>query len=532
MFIFNKSSNYFGHQGSHNWASSAVLARASNLSMESNFLVFTRQIFADGTSWYEPYNRFPPAGYALIKLATFPVADISAQIYIARVLMLSFFAATILLAYWSLRRLVEGDLVALTATLMTFSSLYFLFYNDMISTEISMGIFAVMLTFHAMILYVQEARFRQLIIKVVLALSIGWHVLGFIVPFVILGLAKEVICVWRDPSSRENNHTGVMALVRSSVSVCLTSKHLLVGAITLASVGITLAYNLGQEWVALSAFQDVHFSNLPSVEAMLRRTGVDSSLFYGTNLESPEVAWPNFLYEQILRIGYISVPLVIQGLIFENVHIFVYVSIVISVCLGRIRFANHRRLWLILILAGFCWSLPLRYSTAIHEYEAMFYIGIPLSFFTLLSIWCQKLFRRNLFWFVVLASLIVMVMSGMKINRVMREDIESADFHKAMISDLNTIRTITRGENVLVPVADSRAFQTDENPAYTELTGVQHGLDFYLSGSGIVFIDELKRLGDRIRYPKFTISRERVDGPSLLTPDNQLMFLYDLTDKS
>ena len=443
--------------------------------------------------------------------------------------MLSFFAATILLAYWSLRRLVEDDLVALTATLMTFSSLYFLVYNDMISTEIPMDIFAVMLTFHAMILYVQEARFRQLIIKVVLALSIGWHVLGFIVPFIVLGLAKEIICIWRDPSSRENNH---MALVRSSVSVCLTSKHLLVGAITLAYVGITLAYNLGQEWVALSAFQDVHFSNLPSVEAMFRRTGIDSSLFYGTNLESPEVAWPNFLYEQILRIGYISVPLVVQGIIFENVHIFVYVSIVLSVCLGRIRFANHRRLWLILILAGFCWSLPLRYSTAIHEYEAMFYIGIPLSFFALLSIWCQKLFRRNLFWFVVLASLIVMVMSGMKINRVTREDIESADFHKAMISDLNTIRTITRGENVLIPVADSRAFQTDENSAYTELTGVQHGLDFYLSGSGIVFIDELKRLGDRIRYPKFTISRERVDGPGLLTPDNQLMFLYDLTDKS
>ena len=447
--------------------------------------------------------------------------------------MFSFFAATVLLTYWSLRKLVENDLVALAATLMTFSSLFYLHFSSMISTEVTMDLFAVMLTFHAMILYIQEARFRQLIIKVVLALSIGWHVIGLIVPFIVLGLAKEIIYMWRDPlSGRLTIREGGLTLVRSSVSVCLTSKHLLVGVVTLVYVGIILAYNLGQEWVALSTFQDVSFSKLPSVQAIFRRTGVDSSLFFGTNLESFEVAWPEFLFGQIVRIGYISVPFVIQDLFFENIHIFVYVSIIISVCLGGIRFANHRRLWLILILAGFCWSLPLRYSTAFHEYEAMFYIGIPLCFYALLSVWCQKVIQKNFLWIVVLASLIVMVVSGIKINRVTREDIESVDFHKAMISDLNTIRTITRGENVLIPVADSRAFQTDENPAYTELTGVQHGLDFYLSGSGIVFIDELERLGDRIRYPKFTISRERDDGPGLLTPDNQLMFLYDLTDKN
>lgn len=453
--------------------------------------------------------------------------------------MFSFFAATVLLTYWSLRKLVENDLVALAATLMTFSSLYYLYYSSMISTDATMDLFAVMLTFHAMILYIQEARFRQLIIKVVLALSIGWHVIGLIVPFIVLGLAKEIICMWRDPlSGKLIIREGGMTLVRSFCFCCLTSKHLLVGAVTLVSVGIILAYNFGQEWLALSAFQDISFSQLPSVESMFRRTGVDPSLF---NVESLEVLWPDFLFGQIVRMGYISVPFVIQDFIFREVSIFVYVSIIISVCLGRIRLINHRRLWLILILAGFCWSLPMRYSTAFHEFEAMFYIGIPLCFYAWLSVWCQKLFGKNFLWIVVLASLIVVVMSGIKINRVTREDIEGVDFHKdvedvdfhkAMISDLNTIRTITRGENVLVPVVDSRDFQTGKNPAYKELTGVQHGLDFYLSGSGIVFINELERLGDRIRYPKFTISREREDGPGLLTPDNQLMFLYDLTDKS
>lgn len=531
LLIFNDNGDHFSRVGAHNWVSSAVLARANNFSIENNFLVFTRQIFTDGTPWYEPYNRFPPAGYALIKSVTLPFEDLSLQIYAARVLMLIFFAATILLTYWSLCRLTTNDLVALVATMMTFSSYYYLYYSDMISTEVSMDLFAVMLTFHAIILYVQEARFRQLIIKVILALSIGWHVLGLIGSFLLLGLAKEIICIG-EKLLATTSWTEAMVSVRSSTFRCFTSKHLLIGAVALGCVSTILAYNFSQEWLALTAFQDIAFLKLPSIRSMFIRTGLDPIYWSNPVLEST-LAWPNFLVEQIIRLGINSIPFVFYGISSESSPYFwlfaLYVGIVFGVCVCGIRFVINRRLWLILIFASFLWAMPMRYSTAFHEYEAIFYIGVPAFFFTLLSNLLSKIPNRIPLRLAVLTALIIMMISGAEVKK---GDIEDASFHRAMISDNELIRTITQGENVLIPVADSRAWQTSQNPLYTELTGVQHGLDFYLSGSGIIFIDELERFGDRVRYPKFTISRSRDDVPSLLTPDNQLMFLYGLTDKT
>ena len=47
----------------------------------------------------------------------------------------------------------------------------------MINPETVMDLFGVMLTFHGMVVFVQEDRFRQLLGKVCAALLLGWHVL-------------------------------------------------------------------------------------------------------------------------------------------------------------------------------------------------------------------------------------------------------------------------------------------------------------------------------------------------------------------
>ena len=50
-----------------------------------------------------------------------------------------------------------------------------------------MDLFGVMLTFHGMVVFVQEGRFRQLLVKTCVALLIGWHVYAFLLPFIALG---------------------------------------------------------------------------------------------------------------------------------------------------------------------------------------------------------------------------------------------------------------------------------------------------------------------------------------------------------
>ena len=66
-------------------------------------------------------------------------------------MFLLFFAGSTVLAYLSLRRLTASRWIALTASLLAFSSYYLLYYNDMVATENGLSLFGVLLTFHGMV---------------------------------------------------------------------------------------------------------------------------------------------------------------------------------------------------------------------------------------------------------------------------------------------------------------------------------------------------------------------------------------------
>ena len=195
VFIFGGDRGHFYRPHEHNGISSDHLRIAVNLSPEHGFQRFThRFIDDDGNVRYRPYNRFPIGGYLSMKLATLPFGENpSAQLYAARILMLLFFTAIAVMAYLSLCRLTSNRWIALTAILLGFSSYYLLYYNDMTANEGMIDLFGVMLTFHGMVVFVQEGRFRQLLVKTCVALLLGWHVLALLLSFVIFGLASEIL---------------------------------------------------------------------------------------------------------------------------------------------------------------------------------------------------------------------------------------------------------------------------------------------------------------------------------------------------
>ena len=137
VFVFGGDRGYFYRGFSHNWTSSHHLTVAVNLSPEHGFQRFDLRVMDDdGAVRYFPYNRFPIGGYLLMKAATLPSGgSLSVQLYAARILMLLFFAAAAVLAYLSLCRLTSTRWIALTATLLAFSSYYLLYYNDMTANE-------------------------------------------------------------------------------------------------------------------------------------------------------------------------------------------------------------------------------------------------------------------------------------------------------------------------------------------------------------------------------------------------------------
>ena len=197
LFLFGGDREYFYRGGWHDWNSSQTLAFAENLSLRHNLLIFLYQSrdAAGNRIGDQLYNRFPPGGFALIKLAIRPFGDTDfrAQIYAARLLMLLLFSAAAILAYQALARLAGSRWDALTATLLAFSSYYVLYYADKISNEVTIDLFAVMLVFHGMAIFVQEGRFRQLLVKSCVALLLGWHVYAFLLPFIIFGMAAELL---------------------------------------------------------------------------------------------------------------------------------------------------------------------------------------------------------------------------------------------------------------------------------------------------------------------------------------------------
>ena len=116
VFLFGNDRSHFYRGSTHDHMSSQSMALSANLSLNDHLLMFFRQTPGmNGTHGYEPYNRFPIGTYALIKLSLLPFSDsLAKQIYAARLLMLSFFAATAALSYYALCRIVSNRWIALT----------------------------------------------------------------------------------------------------------------------------------------------------------------------------------------------------------------------------------------------------------------------------------------------------------------------------------------------------------------------------------------------------------------------------------
>ena len=520
VFLFGNERGHFYRSGHHNNMTANYLALAANLSPDHNFLGFYWQTLdADGAPTYEVYNRFPIGGSLLIKLAIIPFDDnLSAQLYAARLLMLLFFTATAVLAYLSLARLTAHRWIALTATLLTFSSSYCLYYHDAVATASWPDLFGVWLVFHGMVLFVQEDRFRQLLVKTCLALLLGWSVYALLLPFVVLGLAGALVKAVRDGSILGVSSWGAPC-PRVTVSL-LRSRYVALGVVALLFGTAVLSVNFANEYVALNG--ETGLTELPSVRSMLMRTGQIEDPRWATQY----LAWPAVLKSQFYRIGGMSLPWSLSGDAFGDdgqgfrdraAHYNVFgllgvIGVVASgTCLIGLTFVRHKILWATLVLYGFCWGLPMRHFTAFHEFQSLFYIGLPLVFFSFVLLAIHRLSGHRLSVVVGLSvnALLVFVLSSFQMASVgyTAEDAEIQS-EKNVMSDLEVIRKMTAGKVV----------------ATTENIGVGLVMRYALTGTTLLFEPETSRFAD------FVISRCRYHDVALLTPENRRVFLYHKND--
>ena len=516
---------FYQYRHGHNWNSAKNMAIAENLSRAHNFLMFIRlQPGAGEAPGYEPYNRFPLGSYALIKLVISPFGDdLSAKLYAGRMLMLLMFAGAAALAYLSLRRIIASRRIALAATLLAFSSYYILYFSDMVSNEITMDLFAVLLVFHGMTVFMQEGRFGQLLAKTCLALLIGWHVYALLLPFIIFGLGGETIRVLRGGMSGN----GVLARIRVLAVALIRSRYLRLGLTALLFGLAVLGFGFANEYAALGG--GTPFRELPSVEAMIERTGQDAE--YRASL-AEFVDWGPFLIEQFRRIGRMALPyaVTVQTNSLHYTHppgpLSLRYEVVgmatVGACLLGLLFLRRRRMLLAtLVLAGLCWGIGMRLNTGLHHFESVFYIGIPLVLFTLILLGLRRWSRHLLPSVMAVIALPVFALSAYQMQQTEAQiRVPSLATNAAVTSDLLEIRRITEGKRVYVQVYELDPYVRD---AY-------HIIDYYLTGS-VIQLEErpISGCGPLCgQYFDFVISSDRNLYPdNLLTPSNREVFLFD-----
>lgn len=516
VFLFGHDRAYFYRDGLHNWNTAAYTTVAANLSLEHNLLLFGgRGLDADGNPVYWPYSRFPIGGYALLKLAIWPFGeDFSAQIYAGRIMFLAFFAGSATLAYLSLCRLTANQWIALTATLLAFSSFYLLYYNDMPATETGLSLFGVMLTFHGMVIFVQEGRFRQLLLKTCAALLLGWHVYALLLPFIIFGLVRDLR---KAPGGISPPHSTLSRLAKQigcRGRALLTSSYLRLGAAALVFGIAVLSFNLGNEYFALG--REVPPDKLPTVNSMRYRFGA-SAAFNARHAEYLE--WGRFMKNQFFRIGRATLPYMASP--FERPHRYrdreynydtgdymgvVVGALALGICLVGLIFARHKMLMATLALAGFCWALPMRHNTARHDFESVFYVGIPLAAFAFTMLYIRKLSGDHIIYISAVIAVLVFALSSAKMAEVGHSE-GAAIAQREMMQDFTAIRHIAGAGSVHIP-------------PHQDIPENERILSYFLAGSVIAGSVE-KNLAD------FIILSHRDAGPALLTPQNSRIFLYD-----
>ncbi len=304
----------------------------------------------------------------------------------------------------------------------------------------------------------------------------------------------------------------------------LHSRYLLLGVVTLLFGIAILTFNFGNEYFALE--RESTFRETPSAASAIRRLGLDDTYRW-----EPQVFWPSQFY----RVTMTTLPFAVnifpaRLFVVPNFRYQDYQAIVMGVlalifCLAALAVIGVCRrpgmavLLATLIFSGFCHAVILRHHVTIHDYESVFYIGMPLAAYTLALLCLRRMSRVRLSPHFAVAALAIFIFSVSEMAGVGQSQQELAVEAKQM-AEYGAIRNL----------ADARStiYVPFPHLAIGRSGGAVFAAPYYLSGENIIF-----NYGYGPRKPPqagdYWLQLTREDNPALLTPEHQHIFLYDWT---
>ena len=545
MFALGGDRSHIYRSGIHNYNTAKTLAIAENLSISHRLRLIHRMTLHEGGEIrYTLYARFPITAYALVKAAIAPFGDdLSAKIVAARALMLALFAAAALLAYFALVRVCGSRLIALAAVSLSFSGYYMLYYSDAVVNEGTMDLFGVMLTFHGMVVFVQEGRFRQLLIKTCAALLFGWHVYALLLPFIALGLGGEAWALarrWFAARRRpREGESPPAASVRAALGSLVRSRFVALAAVSILFGSAFLAFNTFNEYDTLKDSRAA--SDMSLFRAITRRILGQDATFNEKYADA--LAWDNFAARQFMRVGGVSLPYAlargVDGFDFPETREISPAPVAVGVlasfgALGGVALVARRRSLAAsvricalplasVVLLGFCWALIARFNTADHEheFESVFYIGIPLTLFALALSGARALWGRRIggvLAAVACAAALSLAASVFYVGKMERDSVLT-EFRKNLTAQMTEARPMTRGKAVTL------SSDIEKYHRYTRYFEFY----YYLAGSFVHYDDDSPT--NPFVPNDFLISRYRAESLNPLTPESAALTIYGPTNR-
>ena len=521
LIVFSGDRGDFYRPDRHTHDSAQTLSMAGNLSPDHNFLlVRLARLTGYGDLSYITYGRFPIGGPVLAKLVGLPFGeDLSAWLLAARFLMLAMFAASAVLAYLAVARLAGSRWIALAATALAFSGYYALYESDNVQSESIMDFFGIMLTFHGMVVFKRDGRFRQLVVKACAAVLLGWHIYALLLPFIAFGLAGEAVALIRRNPPAPQALRALAALVRS--------RYFILGAAASLFGAAVLGFNLASEYAAFG--DESSFAELPTAQSAARRLGQSEE--YNERF-ADEIEWGNFASRQLHRVGVSTLPYAVsrhlerfdfnlEPIIFPFPAATTVVGALAAAALAAPAFARRdKALWAALALFGVCWALAFRYNVHSHHHthEALFYAGAPAAALALALMFARERLgaRRG----EILAALVgaamaaALALSAFYMSRTALAELWQEE-RKTLMADFTEIRKIAREKPLF---AASNILYSDQ---FKEIVGGNNPVDYFVTG---------RYLTQDWRDAPFMVGDYKADALNPLTPDNRMMFLYDSMD--
>ena len=463
----------------HGFLSSHGMALVSNISLEHDGLMFSKMTRdPHGDVQYEMYNRFPIGAFLVIKALVWPFASDFDQQYVgAQIVIKLFFILAVIVAFLILLRLSGSAAVAFCASLAGFSSLYLLYYSDMVFNDIP-ALFGCMLAVHGMVVYQQERRFAQLAVKALVAVSLGWQVYAFCIPFVLFGLLH------------------IYADTRSLRAVVM-SRYVLFGVIVLTFGLLVLAANFTGEYLMTG----LPLTELPTFHRMMWRFGISGTEAYFEH--EAVLSWGAYLADQANKVGRMAIPALSIPDAAATGVLSVIGALMILGALVIGAMSRHRIIWMSLVLPGIIWALIMRHFVAFHDFQSIYYVGIPLMLYYYGMRGAMKISR---FSAPVLVGLVAMVfvMSSVHIN-VVKYGGPDAD-GVARTADFQHIAHVLGTERRVFVAGDNMAFGCQK-----------YEIEYYLAHNYLQPGDD---------SADFIVSPRRIPGLELLTPSSENVFLY------